>query len=219
MHLFLKSSHKFKGLFAVKSRLFLVLTLLLFMATLFFRKESMASMPLVTQALPYPFIATAYRSLGQEQITFNPDFSSMDKQEAFALREMFILVDRATYLGVQMLWWFESDGKQGRSQKTYDLQMDKLLERFEKLNLKDDLESVKNLILLGLKTERDELLNKASFSFENKRATSDYFLGQAYEILFQYYAFENAQNRKAFNCHLSALAAVGIRSRTLPSES
>ncbi len=202
----------------MKSRLFLALTLLLFMATLFFRSESMASMSTVTQALPYPFISTAYRSLGQDQITFNPNFSNISYAEASSLQEMFILIDRATYLGVQMLWWIESDGRQGRSGKNYRMQMSKLMERFEKLKLKEDLAPVKNLILLGLKTQEDQLLSKEAFSFENKRATSDYFLGQAYELLFQYYAFENPRNRKSFNCHLSALAAVGIRSRTIPAD-
>lgn len=201
----------------MKSRLFLALTLLLFMGLLFFRSESMASMPLITQPLPYPFISTAYRSLGQEQITFNPNDSKISNEEAASLQEIFILVDRATYLGAQMLWWFESDGKQGRSEKIYEMQINKLIERFENLTLKGDLDSIKNLILLGLKTQRDQLLSKEVFSFENKKATSDYFLGQAYELLFQYYAFENPRNRKAFNCHLSALAAVDIRSRTVPT--
>jgi hypothetical protein len=152
-------------------------------------------------------IDKAYRSIPHRQTTFDPATASMNNQQKNYLYKLFSIVDLAVSERVQTLLWYQTKGRRGANNNSYD----QILTELERLDVPKNMRQTHTLINHAL-TEQKQYFKQIdaskTYSFnakDPKIQASHKRLINAYNLLMALYPQENRHNRTAFFDHLCAL--------------
>ncbi|MCB0325239.1 MAG: hypothetical protein KDD69_16765 [Bdellovibrionales bacterium] len=158
----------------------------------------------------------AYEAISHRRTEFQAEQSTLDRDEALNLEQLFQLVDRAVVQRVQTLQWFTSGGVAGKTVSSYNAQTEQIISEFDFLVRPRELAPVRQLILSAIEDQKQffydshrRLQTGGTFAFRGTRdplvASSSRKLREALARLQKRYPNESAHNRRAFQDHLGAL--------------
>ncbi len=160
-------------------------------------------------------VEEAYEAIPHRQTTFDINYSLMSSKEAEYLNKLFKLVDLAIVERVQTLYWFQTDGKQGKDYMHYQRQFYNIISNLNSLEVPENLQVVHNLITQSIESQNkffkdwNNTINSGEeFLFESDHPSimkSHQELIEAYNALMTMYPNENTQIKQAFYDHLCVL--------------
>jgi hypothetical protein len=164
-------------------------------------------------------VEEAYRAIPHRYTAFETKSAKMDLKEAAYLESFFRLVNLAIIERVQMLTWFQSNGRQGSSLQSYRKRVGDLITQFGALAVPKNLEEVRRQVVEAIKDQRtyfeeweQAMTKREPFRYalstgprHPKVLASSQKLQQAYAQLMRLYPQEVSRNQQAFFDHLCAL--------------